>query len=220
VNSGKLGHSGEERQYPQVWSELQVSAPVAPEESLMSVAEELDKLKKMRDDGTITDEQYERAKAKLLDEGDEKAEARTDRDDEREDRRPRRRDRDKLDEDDYDDRRPRVSKKKEREWCMILHLSLFAGHIVPFGGIIAPIVIWQTKKDEIPAIDEHGKNAVNWIISVIIYALICIPLIFVIVGIPLLIILAILNIVFPIIAAVKANEGRVWRYPMSITFFK
>lgn len=187
----------------------------------MSVADELDKLKKMRDDGTITDEQYERAKAKLEDEGDEKPQVHEEQArDEYEDRRPRRRDREERDDEDDYDRRPRLSRKKQREWCMILHLSLFAGHLVPLGGIIAPIVIWQTKKDEMPAIDEHGKNAVNWIISVIIYALICVPLIFVIVGIPLLIILAILNVVFPIIAAIKANEGQVWKYPMAISFFK
>ena len=176
----------------------------------MSAAEELDKLKKLHDDGTITDEQYERARAKLLDkEHDDRAE----RDDK--ERRPRRRD--ELDEDERD---PRVPRKKVREWCMLLHLSLFAGHTVPLGGIIAPIVIWQVKKDEMPELDQHGKNAVNWVLSSLIYILICVPLIFVIVGIPLLIVLAVLNIVFPIIAAVKANEGQVWKYPLAIRFFK
>jgi uncharacterized Tic20 family protein len=103
---------------------------------------------------------------------------------------------------------------------MLLHLSLFAGHTIPLGGIIAPIVIWQVKKDEMPEVDEHGKNAVNWVLSFLLYALLCVPLVFVIVGIPLLIVLAVLNVVFPIIAAVKANEGRVWRYPLAIPFFK
>jgi uncharacterized Tic20 family protein len=175
----------------------------------MSVAEELDKLKKLHDDGTITNEQYERARAKLL------GEEHDERDDE--ERRPRRRRRDELDEEERD---PRVPRKKVRDWCMLLHLSLFAGHTVPLGGIIAPIVIWQAKKDEMPELDQHGKNAVNWVISSLIYLAISIALCFVIIGIPLVIVLAVLNIVFPIIAAVKANEGREWKYPLAIPFFR
>lgn len=182
----------------------------------MSAAEELDKLKRMREDGTITEEQYERAVAELEE---ERAEARV----------RRRRDRDEGEEDDYEDRRPRDRdeveelsprelKKKAREWGMILHLSLFAGHAVPFGGIIAPIVIWQMKKNELPQIDQHGKNAVNWIISFIIYMTISLLLCLVFVGFVLVPVVAVLGIVFPIIAAVKANEGRVWKYPLAIPF--
>lgn len=171
----------------------------------MSVDDELDKLKKLHDDGTITDEQLERAKAKLLDE-----EADTDRGSE--ERRPRRRD----DEDDGG----RISKQERdtRQWALFLHLSLLAGHAVPMGGIIAPILIWQIKKEELPEIDVHGKNAVNWIISLIIYLVVCVPLCFVLVGFALLAILGVLAVVFPIIAAMKANEGETWRYPLSITF--
>jgi uncharacterized protein len=181
----------------------------------VSAEDELDKLKKLHDAGTITDEQYENAKAKLLAGEPAPSEG------EREERRPRRRDGDELDEyDDEGERTPRRRRKKAREWAMLLHLSLLAGHVVPGGGIIAPIVIWQTQKEEMPELDQHGKNAVNWIISSIIYLLICVPLCFVIVGIPLLIVLGVLCVVFPIIAAVKANEGVVWRYPMTITFIR
>jgi uncharacterized Tic20 family protein len=204
----------------------------------MTTAEELNKLQKMLDDGTITDEQYERARARLLEKQDgeaveaeltEEAEpagerrARNRRDEEddydRDERRPHRRD---DYEDDYDDdRRPRRrSKKQVREYCMVLHLSLFAGHLVPLGGMIAPIVMWQMKKDEWPEADVHGKHAVNWVLTSLIYLLICIPLCFVIVGIPLLIVLGVLNVVFPVIAAMRANEGEVWAYPMTIRFFK
>jgi len=196
----------------------------------MSVADELDKLKKLHDAGTITDEQYERARAKLLDkeaEDDEGEERKDDRkkrdeeDEELEERRPRRwrRERDELD-DEEEDRYPRVPRKKVREWCMLLHLSLLAGHAVALGGIIAPIVIWQVKKDEIPEIDVHGKNAVNWLITWIIYMAVSVALAFVIIGIPLLIAGGIAGIVFPIIAGLKANEGKVWKYPLAIPFLK
>ncbi len=85
---------------------------------------------------------------------------------------------------------------------MLLHFSLLAGFLVPFAGLIAPIVIWQIKKDELPAIDAHGKVVVNWMISAFIYAIAC----------------SILAIV--IIGGIKANEGKLWRYPLSIRVLK
>lgn len=107
-----------------------------------------------------------------------------------------------------------------KQWAMLLHLSMLAGFIVPFGGLVVPIIIWQMKKQEIPGIDEHGCNAVNFIISMFIFMVICVPLCFVIIGFPIMIVLGILGIIFPIIAAVKANNGEVWKYPMAITFLK
>jgi hypothetical protein len=85
--------------------------------------------------------------------------------------------------------------------------------------LIVPILIWQLKKAELPKIDVHGKNAVNWIISHIIYIIVCIPLIFLIIGIPLLLAVGVLSIVFPIVAAIKASNGEVWKYPLTIRFF-
>ena len=54
-------------------------------------------------------------------------------------------------------------------WGLFLHLSIFAGYVVPIAGLVATILIWQLKKDELPDIDAHGKNALNWFISDIIY---------------------------------------------------
>ena len=107
-----------------------------------------------------------------------------------------------------------------KQWGLFLHLSLLAGFLVPLGGLVVPIVIWQMKKQEIPGLDEHGCNAVNFIISMIIYMVLCIPLFFIVIGFPLLMVLGILGVVFPIIAALKANEGVCWKYPMAITFLK
>jgi uncharacterized Tic20 family protein len=92
--------------------------------------------------------------------------------------------------------------------------------VIPYAGLVAPIVIWQVKKNELPGIDQHGKNAVNWIISLIIYSVVCFFLIFVIIGIPLLVVLGVLGLIFPIIAGLKANSGEYWKYPLSIKFFK
>ncbi len=179
----------------------------------MSVDEELDKLQKLRDAGTITDEQFERARAKLLDENPDLREAARDEKAEpgRDERRPRRR----------DDRLSLAEEEREtRQWAMFLHLSLAVGHVVALGWIVAPIVIWQIKKDQLPLIDVHGRNAVNWIISYCIYLATSFVLCFVGIGFLLLPIVGVLGIVFPIIAAVKANEGKVWNYPLTITFVK
>jgi uncharacterized Tic20 family protein len=107
-----------------------------------------------------------------------------------------------------------------RMWAMLLHFSILAGYAVPIAGLVVPIMIWQLKKDELSEIDVHGKNAVNWIISELIYLAVSFILCFVIIGIPLVIILGILGIIFPIIAALKASNGEVWRYPLSISFLK
>ncbi len=104
-------------------------------------------------------------------------------------------------------------------WGMLLHLSQFCGYIVPVAGLVVPIVLWQIKKDESAIIDRHGRIVVNWIITAFILAIAFVPLCFVIIGIPLLAALGVAAIVFPIIGAVKANNGEVWPYPCSIRFF-
>jgi uncharacterized protein len=193
---------------------------VGIEENTMTAVEELDKLKKLHADGTITDEQFERARGKLLDEEGPREHPHEPDEPDAEARRDHRRpplppgsDADQTNLPSQNEQR-----KRAREWATVLHLSLFAGHIIPFGGIIAPIIIWQMKKDELPELDAHGRNAINWIISFIIYAALSILLCFVLIGFALLLVVVILNVVFPIIAAVKANEGRVWKYPLTIRF--
>ena len=106
------------------------------------------------------------------------------------------------------------------QWAMVIHLSQFAGYIVPLAGMVVPIILWQIKKNELPGIDAHGCHAANWIITFIILAAICFVLSFVIIGIPMAIVLGVVGIVFPIIAGIKASSGELWRYPMSFTFFR
>jgi uncharacterized protein len=115
---------------------------------------------------------------------------------------------------------PASQEQQTRQWAMLLHISQLAGFVVPLAGLIAPILIWQIKKTDLPAIDEHGKIVVNWIISEILYMVICVLLAFVVVGVPLLMALAVVAVAFPIIGGIKANNGEVWSYPMSIGFFK
>jgi uncharacterized protein len=108
----------------------------------------------------------------------------------------------------------------DRQWAMFLHFSILLGFFVPIAGLIAPIVIWQLKKVEFPEIDAHGKVVVNWIISVIIYGCVCLVLTLILIGKLLLFILFALCVVFPIIGGIKANNGEIWKYPLSIEFVK
>lgn len=107
-----------------------------------------------------------------------------------------------------------------RSWAMFLHFSLLAGFVIPLAGLIAPIIIWQVKKAELPEIDAHGKVVVNWLISAFIYGVISVVLSMILIGIPLLFVLCVLSVVFPIIGGIKANEGEVWRYPLAIPILK
>ncbi len=112
------------------------------------------------------------------------------------------------------------NEQETRQWAMFLHLSQLAGYILPLLGLVVPIIIWQSKKDQFPILDVHGKNVINWIISELIYGAICFVLVFVVIGIPLLGILGILAVVFPIIGGIRANNGEVWRYPLTIEIIK
>lgn len=109
---------------------------------------------------------------------------------------------------------------RSRLWAMFLHFSVLVGYIIPIIGFLAPIIIWQVKKWDLPEIDIHGKIVVNWIISYCIYLIGCIILSFFLIGILLVPVLCVLGLVFPIIGGIKANNGEAWRYPLSIRFLK
>ena len=159
----------------------------------MSVADEIDKLNQLKESGALTEEEFQQGKAALL--------ARE---------------------------RPTGEKVKElmgevssdaNFWGILIHLSQFLGYLFPFAGYVLPIVLWQIKKKDSPLIDRHGRVVVNWILSALIYGFVSGLLIFVGIGIPMLILLAVLAVVFPIVGAIKANDGEAWPYPMSIHFF-
>jgi uncharacterized Tic20 family protein len=109
---------------------------------------------------------------------------------------------------------------EQKQMGLFLHLSQFANLVFFPLGIILPIILWQTQKDKMPGIDAHGKMVVNWAISSTIYALASVILMFVLVGFLTILAVAVMGIVFPIIGAIKANNGELWEYPMTIKFFK
>jgi uncharacterized Tic20 family protein len=105
-----------------------------------------------------------------------------------------------------------------RTFQMLAHLSAFAGLFIPFGNILGPFVVWMIKKDEMPSLDAHGKESMNFQISLTIYLIVSVILWLVLIGIPITIGLSIFWLVMVIMASVKANEGVLYKYPLTIRF--
>ena len=111
--------------------------------------------------------------------------------------------------------------KPARTLGMLCHLLALCGYIgIPFANIIGPLVLWLIKKDEHPFVDDQGKESINFQITMTLVAIPCVVLILVAIGIFLLPILAVVNLVFIIIATIKANEGEAYRYPFCLRLIK
>jgi uncharacterized Tic20 family protein len=108
-----------------------------------------------------------------------------------------------------------------RNWAMLCHLSALAGLVVPgVGMFVGPLVVWLLKRNEHPFIDDQGKEALNFQISMLIYIVISAAMICILIGIVLLPIVIVMNIVFVVIASIKASNGVVYRYPLTIRLIK
>ena len=159
----------------------------------MSLAEEIERLNSLKQSGAISEDEYQKAKKSVLDEYKSTGEK-------------------------FSSTFGNLS-SDPNAWSMFIHISQFLGYVVPLAGWVAPVVLWQIKKNDSEIIDKHGRIVTNWIISEMIYAIVFSLLCFIFIGIPLIFALAVVGIVFPIIGAIKANDGEIWRYPLSIKFF-
>jgi uncharacterized protein len=111
--------------------------------------------------------------------------------------------------------------RRDRTLDATCHFLSFAGLIgIPFGNILGPLVLWAIKKDEMPSVNEHGKESINFQISMTIYTIVAGLSILIAIGIVLLPAIIVLNIVLVIIAGVKAANGEFYRYPLTIRFIK
>ena len=117
---------------------------------------------------------------------------------------------------------PAEPSKEAKQWAMFCHLSAIAMLLaIPFAHILGPLIIWLIKKDDYPFVREQGREALNFQISATIYALLLSPTIC-IAGIWffLIIPLFIADLVFAIIAAISASDGKAYRYPCTIRLLK
>ncbi len=116
---------------------------------------------------------------------------------------------------------PKDPEKDPRMWGMFCHLAALSGFLgIPLGWILGPLVVWLIKKEDYPFVDQQGKESINFQISMTIYMFASAVLIFVLVGFLLLPALVIFDIVMVILATIKANEGKSFRYPLTIRFLK
>jgi uncharacterized Tic20 family protein len=107
-----------------------------------------------------------------------------------------------------------------RQWGMFAHLAALSGYIIPFGNIVGPLIVWMMKKEEMPFVDDQGKESLNFQISMMIYIIVSALAICIVVGMITTPALAIADIVLVIIAALKSNQGEYYRYPLTIRFIK
>lgn len=109
--------------------------------------------------------------------------------------------------------------REDKQLLVITHLSQLLTTVTGVGGLIVPLVIWVTQKDKVHDMDEHGKRIINFQLSLIIYAIICIPLILLLgLGIVGLLVLGIISILFPVLNAIKTSNSEIPKYPLSLNF--
>ena len=111
--------------------------------------------------------------------------------------------------------------ENERTWGMLAHLSALAGLVVPLIGIVlGPLVVWLAKRDESVFVAAHAKEALNFNISVLLGAILCMLLMLVFIGVLLGTALFIAWLVMTLVAAIKASEGHPYQYPFSLRLVK
>ncbi|WP_204345838.1 DUF4870 domain-containing protein [Psychroserpens algicola] len=108
--------------------------------------------------------------------------------------------------------------RQDNQLIVLTHLSQLLTFVTGFGGLIVPLIIWITQKENVYRMDSEGKNIVNFQLSILIYSIICIPLVFVLIGVFGLILLGLLSFVFPILNAIRASHGESPKYPLSLNF--
>lgn len=120
---------------------------------------------------------------------------------------------------------------EEKQWALFAHLSailggILTGHMFGWGCFVGPLIIWLVKKDTMPFVNDQGKEALNFNITLAIvgFALLVLSIITfgigLLIAIPAGIVIGIGWLVFVVIAAIKASEGVAYRYPVSIRLIK
>lgn len=142
----------------------------------------------------------------------------------------------------------KMTNNSEKSSSMLIHLSALANYVIPFGSLLLPLILWQTTKKDSAFIDHHGKEALNFNLSFFIYNIVSIFVLLgsilgtifsaiqaedteniagillstsgFIAAIIVLSILGITKLILMIIAAIKANEGNLYKYPLTLRFIK
>ena len=115
---------------------------------------------------------------------------------------------------------PQVS-KDEQNWAMFCHLAALSGFVIPLGNVLGPLIVWLIKKDTMPLVNQHGKEALNFQITVLIAFVVCLVLTMVLIGFLLMFVVGIGALVLTIVAAVKVSNGQFdYKYPFALRLVK
>ena len=108
----------------------------------------------------------------------------------------------------------------DHTWPMLCHLSALAYFFpVPWiGGVLGPLVVWMARRDVDPEVREHGKEALNFNISFLIWQVAAFPFVFILIGYVFIAVIFVAWIALLIIATIKASDGIAYRYPFTIRF--
>ena len=111
--------------------------------------------------------------------------------------------------------------ENERTWGMLAHLSALVGLVLPLIGIVlGPLAVWLARRDDSPFVTAHAREALNFNITVLIGAVICMMLMLIFVGFLLGTALFVVWLVLTLIAAIRASEGALYRYPFALRFIR
>ena len=116
---------------------------------------------------------------------------------------------------------PQATNKDEQNWAMACHLAALSGFVIPFGNVLGPLIVWLIKKNTMPLVDQHGKEAMNFQITVLVAFIISAVLTVIMIGFLLMIVVGIGALVLTIMAAVKVSNGQLdYKYPFAIRLIK
>jgi len=111
--------------------------------------------------------------------------------------------------------------ENERTWGMLAHLSALVGLVLPLiGMVVGPLAVWLARRDESPFVAAHALEALNFNITVLLTAVVCVLLMLVFIGFLLGSALFVAWLVLTLIAAIRASEGESYRYPFSLRLVK
>jgi hypothetical protein len=102
-------------------------------------------------------------------------------------------------------------KSSDKIWTILCHLSFYVG--LPF---LLPLIVYLAMRHDSAYVSENAREALNFHISVLIYSLCCVPLVFIVIGIPILVIIGLFSLIMAVVAAVKASDGGCYRYPLTL----
>lgn len=114
-----------------------------------------------------------------------------------------------------------IPDQEARKWGMICHLIALVGLLGNgIGFLLGPLAVWLIKREDDPFIDEQGKEALNFQITMFIALFVSALCVLILIGFVMLFICLVLMVVFPIIASLKANQGIHYRYPFAFRFLR